>query len=330
MDRELALEFVRVTEAAAIMAARWTGRGDKEAADLAAVEAIRDGFASVNVNGLVVIGEGKKDKAPMLYIGEHVGCADSPKVDIAVDPVEGTNIVASGQPNAISVIAIGEHGCLFRAPESLVYMNKIAAGPDAEGSINIEAPVIENLRAVARAKGKRIGDLMVVVLDRDRNAETIRDVRRAGARIRLIPGGDVNAVVATALPESGVDLCLGIGGSPEGVIAAAALRCLGGEMQCKFWPRSDEDFDDAVDGEGFSEESVKKVYSTEDLASGEDVFFAATGITDGDYLHGVRFEGNIARTHSIVMRAKTGTIRFIDAVHRLDKKMILNTATIEV
>jgi len=329
MDRELALEFVRVTEAAAIMAARWTGRGDKEAADLAAVEAIRDGFASVNVDGLVVIGEGKKDKAPMLYIGERVGCASHPKVDIAVDPVEGTNIVASGQPNAISVIAIGDRGCLFRAPESLVYMNKMAVGPEAAGRINIDAPVIENLRAVARAKEKRIGDLMVVVLDRERNSEVIREVRRAGARIRLIPGGDVNAVVATALPESGVDMYLGVGGSPEGVIGAAALRCLGGEIQCRFWPRSDEDFEDAVK-EGFSEDRIKKVYSTEDLTSGEDVFFAATGITDGDYLHGVRFERNVVRTQSIVMRAKTGTIRFIDAVHRLDKKMILNTATIEV
>ena len=329
MERELSLEFVRVTEAAAIMAARWIGRGDKKAADLAAVEAIRDGFASVAVDGLVVIGEGKKDRAPMLYIGEHVGCGDHPKVDIAVDPVEGTNIVAQGQPNAISVIAIGKRGCLFKAPESLVYMNKLAAGPGCEGLLDIDAPVIDNLKAVARANEKRVSDLMVVILDRERNLGLVREVRRAGARIRLIPGGDVNAVVATARPESSVDIYMGIGGSPEGVIAAAALRCLGGELQCRFWPRNDADREGAL-GEGFLEKDFARVYDTEDLASGDDVFFAATGITAGDYLRGVRFSGNIARTHSIVLRAKTGTIRFIDTAHHLDKKLLKQTATIQV
>lgn len=318
MERELALEFVRVTEAAALAAGRWMGRGQKEAADGAAVDAMRAMLDSVSICGTIVIGEGERDEAPMLYIGEQVGCADSPCVDIAVDPLEGTNLVAKGLPNSIAVLAVAESGQLLHAPD--IYMHKIAVGPEAVGCIDIDAPIKDNLQAIAKATNRLVNDLTVVVLDRPRHAQMIREIRQAGARIKLITDGDVAPAVATAIPDSGVDMLLGIGGAPEGVLAAAALKCLGGEMQARFWPENDEQ---TARAEAMGVRDIHAILTHEDLVHGNDVIFAATGITDGDLLRGVRYQGTRARTHSLVMRSKTGTVRFVEAIHRLDLKPML-------
>jgi fructose-1,6-bisphosphatase II len=315
MERELALEFVRVTEAAAMAAGRWMGRGDKEAADGAAVDAMRKVFDSVGIDGTVVIGEGEMDEAPMLYIGERVGLRGAPEVDVAVDPLEGTNLVAKGLPNSIAVVAIAPRGCLLHAPD--MYMNKIAVGPRAAGAINLDAPVAENLAAIATALDKEIGDLVVVILERERHDELIRQVKEAGARLKLITDGDVAPAVATAIAQGGPDVLMGIGGAPEGVLAAAALKCLGGEMQARLWPQSKEE-EERCREMGLVD--PRKILTMDDLVKGDDVIFAATGITDGDFLKGVRYYGQQAQTYSVVMRAKTGTVRFIEAIHNLHKK----------
>lgn len=317
MDRELALEFVRVTEAAAIASARLMGKGDKMGADKLAVDAMRRAFDSVSISGRVVIGEGEMDEAPMLYIGEEVG-AGGIAVDIAVDPLEGTNLVAKGLPGAIAVMAIAPKGGLLHAPD--MYMQKIAVGPKAFGKINIDAPVIENLKAVAVSLERNIEDLTVVILDRERHAGIIRDVREAGARIKLITDGDVSPAINAAIEGTGVHMLLGSGGAPEGVVAAAALKCLGGDMQARLLPENDEEIARAKKM-GISD--IHKVLTIDDLVHGEDVMFAATGITEGDLLRGVHYFGGGVRTHSIVMRYKRGTIRFVDAIHKLDHKNIV-------
>jgi len=318
MDRNLALNIVRVTEAAALSSARYLGRGDKNAADQAAVDGMRKMFDTLNIDGIVVIGEGEMDEAPMLYIGEQIGrCINnSLKVDIAVDPVDGTTAVAKGLPNAIAVVALAPRGCLLHAPD--MYMDKIAVGPKAAGKIDIQAPVEENLKAVANALNKDISDLTVTVLDRPRHNELISKIRKAGARIKLFGDGDVATAVATCFEHSGVDMLMGIGGAPEGVIAAAALKCMGGEFQGRLMPMNDEERQRC---EKMGIADTKKVLSMEDLASGNEVFFAATGISDGELLKGVvYYENNTAKTHSMVARAETGTIRFVEAIHKLDKK----------
>jgi fructose-1,6-bisphosphatase II len=315
LDRELALELVRVTEAAAIACGRWMGRGDKEAADGAAVAAMRTVFDLISMDGTVVIGEGELDEAPMLYIGERLGNGTAPKVDVAVDPLEGTNILAKGLPNAIAVVAAGEEGCLLHAPD--VYMEKIAVGRWAKGKIDLDAPVIDNLRAVAKGTGKDIRDLIVVILDRPRNEELIQQIKAAGARLRLISDGDVAPAIATGINEEGPDIVWGIGGAPEGVLSAAALKCLGGEMQARLKPMSLAE-QNRCQRMGITD--VDKLLAMEDLVCGEEVMCAVTGITDGDLLKGVRYKGNEVRTNSLVMRATTGTIRFIEALHDLSRK----------
>lgn len=317
MDRELALEFGRVTEAAALASARWWGRGDKNAADDAAVTAMRAMFDTVHIKGTVVIGEGEMDEAPMLYIGEKVGrCAyDDVEVDIAVDPLEGTNLVAKGLTGAIAVLAVAPHGCLLHAPD--MYMEKIAACPAAIGKISLDASVKENVQAVADSLNKKVGDVTVVVLDRPRHQKIIEELREIGTRIKLITDGDVSPAVATAIPDSGVDMVMGIGGAPEGVLAAAALRCLGGEFQGRLWPEDDHD---VARARKLGITDLKHILTLDDLVKGDDVIFAATGITDGDFLKGVRYYGNIATTHTIVMRGTTGTVRFLDARHQMDRK----------
>jgi len=315
MERELALEFVRVTEAAAMASGRLMGKGDKEAADQAAVDGMRSVLDTVSIDGVVVIGEGEMDEAPMLYIGEKVGSGVDPQVDVAVDPLEGTNLVAKGLPNAISVLAVAPRGKLLHAPD--IYMDKIAVGPEAAGRVFLDATVSENLKAVADAKDKRVEDLVAIILDRPRHKEIIYQVRQSGARVKLISDGDVSAAIATALEETGVDILFGIGGAPEGVLAAAALKCLGGDMQARLKPANDQEVN-RVKKMGFTQ--VDKLITIEELASGDDIIFAATGITDGDMLKGVRYAGQTARTHSLVMRSKTGTIRFISAFHRLERK----------
>lgn len=315
MERELALEFVRVTEAAAIASGRLMGRGQKDAADKAAVDAMRAMLDTVHIKGTVVIGEGEMDEAPMLYIGERVGGAEFPEVDIAVDPLEGTNLVAKGLPNSIAVLAVAPRGGLLHAPD--MYMDKIAVGQEARGCIDLEAPIEENLKRVARAKGKKVEDLTVVILDRERHAKIIKEVREAGARIKLISDGDVAPAVATAFGESGVDVLLGIGGAPEGVLAAAALKCLGGEMQGRLVPGSQGEVERAMK---MGLRDITAVLTLNDLVKSDDVIFSATGITDGDLLRGVRYLGAKATTHSIVMRSKTGTVRLIEATHMLERK----------
>ena len=317
MDRELAMEFVRVTEAAAIACARWMGKGDKIAADQAAVDAMRQAFDDVSVSGKVVIGEGEMDEAPMLYIGEVVG-AGGVKVDIAVDPLEGTNLVAKGLPGAIAVLAIAPRGGLLHAPD--MYMDKIAVGPRAAGKIDINASVLDNLKAVASAMDREVADLTVVILDRPRHADIINQVRSAGSRIKLIADGDVSPAINAAIEGTGVHMLLGIGGAPEGVIAAAALKCLGGDMQAKLWPENDADIERA---KLMGITDINKVLTIDDLVSGRDAIFAATAITQGDLLNGVRYFGGGVRTHSLVMRYKTGTVRFVDAIHKYDKKPML-------
>jgi fructose-1,6-bisphosphatase II len=313
-DRNLALELVRVTEAAALAAARWVGRGDKIAADQAAVDAMRHVLDSVSMDGVVVIGEGEKDEAPMLFNGEEIGSGTGPEVDVAVDPLEGTRLTALGQPNAIAVIAVAERGTMF-FPGAAVYMDKIAVGPEAADVIDITAPPAENVRRVAEAKRMHSEDVSVVVLDRDRHEDLIRELREAGAKVRLITDGDVAPSIAAARVGTGVDLLMGIGGTPEGVISAAAIKCLGGAMQGKLWPRNDEERQALVD-DGYD---LERVLTTDDLVAGEDVFVAATGVTDGALLHGVRYTGTGAETASIVMRSRSGTVRRIDATHRWGK-----------
>lgn len=317
MDRNLALEFVRVTEAAALSSARWMGRGDEKAADAAAVDAMRKAFDSVRMNGTVVIGEGERDEAPMLYIGEKVGMRsdDAPFLDIALDPLEGTTICATGEPGSISVIAVAEHGKFLHAPDT--YMDKIACGPEARGKIDINKSATENIKAVADALGKSISDLTVVILNRPRHTDLIAEVRKTGARINLIGDGDVSAAVAAAWPESGIDLLLGIGGAPEGVISAAAMQCLGGDFQGRLKFRNEEEKARAV---RMGLPDPEKKFTIDELASGS-VLFIATGVTDGALLKGVRFMADgKAKTHSIVMRSATGTIRTIEAHHDLNRK----------
>lgn len=316
MDRNLALEFVRVTEAAALASARWMGRGDEKAADAAAVDAMRKAFDAVRMDGTVVIGEGERDEAPMLYIGEKVGMKseDAPSLDIALDPLEGTTICATGEPGSISVIAVAEHGKFLHAPDT--YMDKIACGPGARGYIDIDKSPTENIHAVAKALGKPVSDLTVVILNRPRHADLIAEARKTGARINLIGDGDVSAAVAAAWPDSGIDLLLGIGGAPEGVISAAAMQCLGGDFQGRLKFRNPEEKARAVKM-GLSD--PEKKFTMDQLASGS-VMFIATGVTDGALLKGVRFSaGGKAKTHSIVMRSATGTIRTIEAHHDLNR-----------
>jgi len=309
VDRNLALEVVRVTEAAALSSARLMGRGDEKAADQAAVDAMRQAFNGLAIDGTVVIGEGERDEAPMLYIGEKVGTGEGPKVDIALDPLEGTTICANGGPNALSVIAIAEHGNFLHCPDT--YMDKIAVGPVGKGVVDLDKSPTENLKALAQAKGERVEDLTVIILYRPRHEALIQEVRQAGARIHLISDGDVSAAIATTKPETDIDLLIGIGGAPEGVLAAAALRCVGGDMQGRLKPRNQQEVERA---QAMGIKDITKKFSIEELAAGE-VMFAATGVTDGDYLKGVHFFGGGATSQSVVMRSKTKTIRVVDATH---------------
>jgi fructose-1,6-bisphosphatase class II len=315
MDRNLALEAVRVTEAAALNCARLTGRGDEKAADQAAVDAMRKAFDGLGIDGTIVIGEGERDEAPMLYIGEKVG-SGGPKVDIALDPLEGTTICATGGPNALAVLAMGDGGNLLHCPDT--YMHKIACGPVGKGVVDIDKSPTQNLQALAEAKKCRVEDLTVIILSRPRHEAIIQEVRKAGARIRLIGDGDVAAAIATTKAETGIDLLLGIGGAPEGVLAAAALRCVDGEFQGRLAPRNNEEIERA---KTMGVTDIKKKFSITELAAG-DVMFAATGVTDGDYLRGVHFFPGGATTQSVVMRSKTKTIRVIDATHYFDHKPI--------
>ncbi|MDD3268576.1 MAG: class II fructose-bisphosphatase [Syntrophomonadaceae bacterium] len=315
MERELALEFARVTEAAALAAARWVGKGDKEAADDAAVTAMRVMFDTVSVDGVVVIGEGELDEAPMLYIGEKVGQGIPPQVDIAVDPLEGTNLVAKGLNGAIAVLAIAPKGTLLHAPD--MYMDKIAAGPECKGRIHLDASVKENLWEVARSLDKLISEVTVVILDRPRHQEMVEDIRRAGARIKLISDGDISPAVAAAYPDSGVDLLLGIGGAPEGVITAAAMKCMGGDFQARLCPENESETQRCHDM-GIS--NLNKIFTIDELVKSEDVIFAATGITDSFLIKGVRYYKRRAVTQTLVMRSLSGTIRTIEADHHLDRK----------
>jgi fructose-1,6-bisphosphatase II len=313
--RNLGLELVRVTEAAALTSGRLMGRGDKLAADKAAVDGMRLVLNSIEINGVIVIGEGEKDQAPMLYNGEHVGAGgESPEVDIAVDPIDGTRPLANGNLNSITTVAIAPRGTMFD-PGPFVYMNKIAVGPEAKGKIDIEASTTENMKSIARATHKAVEDLTCIILDRPRHEHLIAEVRKAGGRIRLIPDGDVAGALMTAWPDSGIDVLFGIGGTPEGVLAACALRAMGGEIQGKLYARNEDELQRGRDmGYDFD-----KILTTDDLVSSEDVFFAATGITDGELLRGVKYFGGGARTDSIVVRGLTGTVRQIRAVHRWDK-----------
>ena len=311
MDRNIALEFIRVTEAAAIAAARWTGKGDKNAADNAAVEAMRSRFNNIDFDGKVVIGEGEMDEAPMLFIGEKLGTGKGPKIDIAVDPLECTNSVAYGKPNAISVLAAGPAGSLLHAPD--IYMDKIAVGSEAAGVIDIDAPVEKNLHAIAKAKGMEIKDLMVIVLDRERHSQLIADIRKAGARITLLPDGDISGAIAPCMPDSDIDVLMGIGNAPEGVISAAAIKCLGGEMQARLHFINDAE-KTRVKKMGIAD--LSKRYSAQELVNTNSSLFVATGIITGPLLKGVEFTSWGAKTYSIVMREKTKTLRFIEARHK--------------
>ncbi|ASK62064.1 fructose-bisphosphatase class II [Virgibacillus phasianinus] len=315
MERSLTMEIVRVTEAAALSSARWMGRGKKDEADDAATSAMRDVFDTIPMQGTVVIGEGEMDEAPMLYIGEELGTGSGPSVDVAVDPLEGTNIVAQGTWNALAVIAIADHKTLLHAPD--MYMQKLAVGPESVGKVNINYSTLKNLQIVAEAKGKAIEDLVAIVLDRPRHAKVIQEIRDAGARIKLISDGDVAAAMNTAFDDTGVDILFGIGGAPEGVLAAVALKCLGGELQGKLIPSNDEERD-RCKKMGITD--FEKVLTMEDFCGGDDAIFAATGVTDGELLKGVQFKGTKATTQTVVMRAKSGTVRFIDGEHSLQKK----------
>ena len=317
--RNLALELVRVTEAAALAAARYMGRGDKEAADGAAVNAMRIVLQTVDMNGVIIIGEGEKDNAPMLYNGENVGNGLPPDMDVAVDPIDGTRPLAFGRTNSIATVAMAPRGSMFD-PGPYVYMNKLAVGPEAKGVIDIEKSITENLKAIAKAKGKDVEDLTTIILDRDRHKDMVAEIRKAGARIRLIPDGDVAAALMTAWPDSGVDVLLGVGGTPEGVIAACALRAMGGELQGKLYARDEDELRRGREA-GYD---FDRILTMDDLVSSEDVFFAATGITDGELLQGVHYFGDGASTDSLVVRGLTGTVRQINATHRIDKLRLLS------
>ena len=317
IERNIAMELVRVTEGAAMSAARYLGRGDKNLVDQAAVNAMRYILGFVRMDGVVVIGEGEKDEAPMLYIGERIGDGSEPRVDIAVDPIDGTTLTARGLPGAISVVALSARGTMH-CPRNFVYMNKIVTGAEAKNCIDINASVATNLENIARAKKKNLSEVTVVVLDRPRHQQLLEDIRSAGARVKLISDGDVSASIDAALPERDVDVLMGIGGTPEGVLAAAAIRCIGGGIQCKAWPRDDKERDAAI-ARG---EDIEKVYQTEDMVAGDDVFFAATGVSSGDLFKGVRYFSGGAYTQSLAMRCRSGTMRWIESRHnfeRLDK-----------
>jgi fructose-1,6-bisphosphatase II len=314
-DRNLALELVRVTEAAALAAARMIGRGDKEGADQAAVDAMRAVLDSISMDGVVVIGEGEKDEAPMLFNGEHIGDGSPPQVDIAVDPLEGTRLTALGMPSAITVIALADRGAMFD-PGPCVYMEKMAGGPHIADLLDLERPLTETLKLIAQRKGTDIRDVMVVMLDRERHHQAMREIREAGARVRLILDGDVSAALLAVSDNSSVDLLWGIGGTPEGVISAAAIKCIGGQLLGRLWPRNDEERDAAI-AAGYQ---LERVLTADDLVKGEDIFFSATGVTDGDVLQGVRYQGDrSATTESLVMRSRSGTVRRISARHDRSK-----------
>lgn len=315
IERNLGLELVRVTETAAMAAARWMGRGDKENADRAAVDGMRAHLSTLDIDGVVIIGEGEKDEAPMLFNGERVGTGQGMKVEVAVDPVDGTTLTSKGEPGALSVIAVAEGMGLMYAPGQLVYMDKLAVGPEAAGQVDLDAPPADTLRKVAKAKEKEVSDLTVVLLDRPRNSVYIDAIRAEGARIRMIRDGDVAAAISTARADTSIDLLLGIGGSPEAVLAAAALKCMAGEIQCRLWPRDENE-------RVFAREhdlDLKQILTNDDLVGSKNVFFAATGVTGGDYLRGVDFTGGRVTTHSVIMRSKTGSIRYMDAHHNLDR-----------
>jgi len=317
MDRNLALEIIRVTEAAALASARWLGKGDAHSADQAATDAMRTAFDDVEFDGTIVIGEGERDEAPMLYIGERVGTGHAPEVDIAVDPLECTNSVAYARPNALAVVAMGRRGHFLNAPDT--YMEKIAVSNKAKDAISLEKSPSQNLKDIAEVLGRYLENLTVVILDRDRHKDLIAEVRSTGCRIQLIPDGDVSAAIATALPGTGVDVLMGTGGAPEGVLAAAALRCVGGAMQARLKPRNEQEAKRALT---MGVKDIDQIFTEEDLASGEDIMFAATGVTNGDMLRGVKFQEGGGMTHSIVMRARTRTIRFIETHHSFDGKPI--------
>jgi fructose-1,6-bisphosphatase II len=313
-DRNLAMELVRVTEAAAMAGGRWVGRGDKNGADGAAVEAMRMLVQSVSMNGVVVIGEGEKDDAPMLYNGERVGTGEGPEVDVAVDPIDGTTLTSKGMPNALSVLAVAERGTMYD-PSAVFYMEKLAAGPEAADVVDITAPIAENIRRVAKAKGEGVEDVTVCILDRPRHDAMVKEIRETGARIKFITDGDVAGAIMAARPGTGVDLLVGIGGTPEGIIVACAMKCLGGVIQGRLWPVDDEERQRAID----AGHDLGRVLTTDDLVTSDNVFFVATGVTDGELVKGVRYRGGGALTHSIVMRSKSGTIREIKSEHSFGK-----------
>jgi fructose-1,6-bisphosphatase II len=313
-DRNLAMELVRVTEVAAIAAGRWVGRGDKNSGDKAAVDAMRHLFGSVPMQGVVVIGEGEKDEAPMLYNGEEIGDGDGPDCDVAVDPVDGTTLMAKGMPNSIAVLAVADRGSMFD-PSAVFYMEKIAVGPEAADVVDLDAPVAENIRRVAKAKQIDVSEVTVVIIERPRHDDLVREVRDAGARIHLISDGDVAGGIAAARPQTGVDILMGIGGTPEGIITACALKCMGGAIQARLCPQDDAERERAL----AAGHDLDRVLSTDDLVSGDHVFFCATGITDGDLLRGVRYSGTGCTTESIVMRSRSGTVRMIEGYHRRSK-----------
>jgi fructose-1,6-bisphosphatase II len=313
-DRNLALELVRVTEAAAMAAGRWVGRGDKIGADGAAVNAMRYLINTVSMNGVVVIGEGEKDNAPMLYNGERVGNGDGPECDVAVDPIDGTTLNAKGMPNAIAVIALAERGAMYD-PSAVFYMEKLVTGPEAADMVDITAPVEHNIKAVARAKGSKPSEVTVVILDRPRHENLVREVRETGARIKFISDGDVAGAIMAVRPDTGIDLLLGVGGTPEGIIAACAMKCLGGVIQGRLWPLDEAERHKALD----AGHDLTRVLSTDDLVTGENAFVAITGITDGELVRGVRYRAGGAITSSLVMRSKSGTVRRVESEHRLDK-----------
>jgi fructose-1,6-bisphosphatase II len=314
LDRNIALELCRVTEAAALASARWMGRGDKNALDQAAVNAMRDRLQFVDMDGVIVIGEGEKDEAPMLFTGEQIGNGRPPRVDVAVDPVEGTTLLASGLPNAVSVVALSERDTMYNPP-GIFYMDKLAVGPAGRGVCSLEMSVEANISALASAKSELIADLTIVALERERNAELIARIRETGARLKLISAGDVAAALMACLPETGIDMLLGIGGSPEAVLTAAAMKCMGGDIQCRLWPRNEHE-------RRHAEESglpLDRVLTIDDLVRGSDVFFSLTGITDGELVKGVRYFPGGARTETLVMRSRSGTIRRVEATHNFEK-----------
>jgi fructose-1,6-bisphosphatase II len=313
-DRNLALELVRVTEAAAMAGGRWVGRGDKNGADGAAVEAMRALISTVSMRGIVVIGEGEKDDAPMLYNGEEVGDGNGPECDVAVDPIDGTTLTAKGQSNAVSVLAVSDRGSMYD-PSAVFYMDKLVTGPEAADVVDIRLPVAENIKRIAKAKKETVEDVTVVMLDRPRHQELATQVRDAGARLRFISDGDVAGAIMAARDDTGIDLLLGIGGTPEGIITACAIKCLGGVIQGRLWPQDDDERQRAID----AGHDLERVLSTDDLVTGENCFFVATGITDGELLKGVRYRAGGATTHSLVMRSKSGTIRLIESHHQLAK-----------